>query len=204
MAAVDVKLVLLGHKNVGKTAIFNRYVYDEFGKTSMTIGAYFGMKQMKVADRLVNLAIWDTAGEEKFDALTSFYCRDAACAVICYDITQYDTFQNLSRWVDKVNNEADRNCSIIIVGNKLDLVESNPALRRVELGEAKRYAATINANVLEVSARSGANVSDAFIGVTTTCVERALKSGRDVGPSKDAKKLTRLQPPKAKEKQGCC
>ena len=147
----DVKLVLLGHKNVGKTAIFNRYVYDEFGRTSMvhytavlsspvrmpaaasssqhllhflpvqTIGAYFGMKQLKVADRMVNLAIWDTAGEEKFDALTSFYCRDAACAVITYDITQYDTFQNLSRWVDKVNNEADKNCSIIIVGNKRQL-----------------------------------------------------------------------------------
>ena len=49
-----------------------------------TIGAYFGMKQLKVADRMVNLAIWDTAGEEKFDALTSFYCRDAACAVITY------------------------------------------------------------------------------------------------------------------------
>ena len=86
------------------------------------------------------------------------------------DITQYDTFQNLQRWVDKVNNEADKNCSIIIVGNKgtlhtrsthshlhaqtlnlcsqphcsrslcppaVDMVESNPALRRVELGEAK-------------------------------------------------------------------
>lgn len=47
----DLKLVLLGHKNVGKTSIFNRYVYDEFGKTSMTIGAYFGMKQCNVSAR---------------------------------------------------------------------------------------------------------------------------------------------------------
>ena len=172
--------------------------------------------------------------------------------------------------MDKVNNEADKNCSIIIVANKgtphsaptaastqqrthrspsadlsraigslasaVDMVESNPALRRVELGEAKvsdssalssptpaldlvggadssrlpwpvlpvqRYAATINANVLEVSAKTGVNVNEAFLGVTTTCVERAVKSGRDVGTSKDSKKLTKLQPPKAKEK-GCC
>ena len=68
----------------------------------------------------------------------------------------------------------------------------------------QRYAATINAAVLEVSARSGVNVSEAFESVTTTCVERAIKSGRDVGPSKDSKKLTKLQPPKAKEKGGCC
>eukprot|EP00456_Euglypha_rotunda_P024900 TRINITY_DN2026_c0_g1_i20.p1 TRINITY_DN2026_c0_g1~~TRINITY_DN2026_c0_g1_i20.p1 ORF type:complete len:110 (-),score=17.83 TRINITY_DN2026_c0_g1_i20:11-340(-) len=84
---IDLKLVLLGHKNVGKTSLFNRYVYDEWGKTSMTIGAYFGMKQCKVNERSVNLAIWDTAGEEKFDSLTNFYCRNARAALICYDIT---------------------------------------------------------------------------------------------------------------------
>ena len=58
MSAVDLKLVLLGHKNVGKTSIFNRYVYDEFGRTSMTIGAYFGMKQLTVSNKICNLAIW--------------------------------------------------------------------------------------------------------------------------------------------------
>ena len=84
MSSVDLKLVLLGHKNVGKTSIFNRYVYDEFGRTSMTIGAYFGMKQLTIKEKIVNLAIWDTAGEEKFDSLTSFYCRGAACALVCY------------------------------------------------------------------------------------------------------------------------
>lgn len=57
------KLVLLGHKNVGKTSLFNRYVYDEYGKTSMTIGAYFGTKSLKIGDRMINVSIWDTAGE---------------------------------------------------------------------------------------------------------------------------------------------
>jgi Ras-related protein Rab-6A len=63
MGSVDLKLVLLGHKNVGKTCIFNRYVYDKFGRTSMTIGAYFGMKECPLDGRTVSLAIWDTAGE---------------------------------------------------------------------------------------------------------------------------------------------
>ncbi len=84
MTDVSLKLVLLGHKNVGKTSVFNRYVYEEFGKTSMTIGAYFGMKLCKVGDRSCNLAIWDTAGEEKFDSLTNFYCRQARAALVCY------------------------------------------------------------------------------------------------------------------------
>ena len=55
-------------KLAGKTSLFNRYVYDEYGKTSMTIGAYFGMKQCKLNEgkdneKSFSLAIWDTAGE---------------------------------------------------------------------------------------------------------------------------------------------
>jgi len=60
-AKVDLKVILLGHKAVGKTSMFNRYVYDEFGKTAMTIGAYFAMKQCKIGgNKVYNLAIWVT------------------------------------------------------------------------------------------------------------------------------------------------
>jgi len=206
MAATDVKLVLLGHKNVGKTSIFNRYVYDEYGKTSMTIGAYFGMKQLRVSDRMVNLAIWDTAGEEKFDALTSFYCRGAACALVCYDITAADTFQSLGRWVDKIKNEADPNCCICIIGNKVDMVESNPSSRRVEFAEARRYALSIGATVLEVSAKTGVNVNEAFSQVTTVCMDRIKASGAadNHQPSRNTgSRITNIPAPKP-QSGGCC
>jgi len=203
MAAVDVKLVLLGHKNVGKTALFNRYVYDEFGRTTMTIGAYFGMKQLRVGDKMVNLAIWDTAGEERFDALTNFYCRGAACAVVCYDITAHETFTGLDRWVDKLKGE--ENCCIVIVGNKLDAVEQNPSLRKVELAEAKKYATSIGAEVLEVSAKSGTNVSEAFSNVVDTAFERAGRGGRELGQARDTRRVgLRPQPQnQANSREGC-
>lgn len=173
---MDLKLVLLGHKNVGKTSVFNRYVYDEFGKTSMTIGAYFGMKQCKVSDKSCNLAIWDTAGEEKFDSLTNFYCRNARAALICYDITNYSTFQGLQRWVDKITCEAEKNCAVVLVGNKLDIVEENEELRKVNFDEAKKYAASINAGVMETSAKTGRNVAQIFTQVVSICFERQLNS----------------------------
>jgi len=178
MSGPDIKVVLLGHKNVGKTSIFNRYVYDEFGKTSMTIGAYFAMKQARIENRSYNLAIWDTAGEEKFDSLTNFYCRQARAAIICYDITNAPTFRNLSRWVEKIMNEAP-SCAIVIVGNKYDLVEQSPDKRQVDLGEARRYAKSINAEAFEVSAATGFNVNQVFTKVVLT----ALSQGPSVMPS---------------------
>lgn len=208
MTAVDLKLVLLGHKNVGKTSIFNRYVYDEFGKTSMTIGAYFGMKQCKVGDRNCNLAIWDTAGEEKFDSLTNFYCRNATAALVVYDITNYETFSNLQRWVDKITLEAEKDCAMIIVGNKLDLVESDPSLRRVPLDEAKRYGASVNAMVVEASAKSGDAIAHTFEQVVSLYFERAeeqqrkQEAGRDTNNGSRTAKLDGNNAAAPKKK--CC
>lgn len=175
--SVDLKVILLGHKNTGKTSIFNRYVYNEFGKTQMTIGAYFGMKQCKAGNRTCNLAIWDTAGEEKFDSLTNFYTRNARGALVCYDITAYETFQNLQRWVDKVHQEAERNCPIMIVGNKLDMVEEDPSLRTVTVEEAQKYANSIGAVAVEASAKSGHNIASTFEQVVSRCFEQDQEAG---------------------------
>lgn len=200
MSAVDLKLILLGHKNVGKTSLFNRYVYDEFGKTSMTIGAYFGMKQCRIGDKSCNLAIWDTAGEEKFDSLTNFYCRNARAAVVCYDITSYETFQGLQRWVDKILMEAEKDCAIIIVGNKLDICEENPSKRHVEPGEAKRYADSIGGLCLEASAKTGKNVTEVFDQVVLQCFEKQSSSLTRDSNRRKGKSF----PDKKENSGGCC
>mmetsp|Transcript_22975 Transcript_22975/g.34246 ORF Transcript_22975/g.34246 Transcript_22975/m.34246 type:complete len:199 (+) Transcript_22975:617-1213(+) len=175
---VDLKVILLGHKAVGKTSMFNRYVYDEFGKTAMTIGAYFAMKQCKVSSgKTYNLAIWDTAGEEKFDSLTNFYCRNARAALVCYDLTSKQSFTGIQKWVDKVKQEADPNCAMLIVGNKLDLVEGSNSAREVTFQEVQKYAENLGAKVIEVSAKSGKNISKIFQEVVETALKRGGTSG---------------------------
>jgi len=201
--AVDLKLILLGHKNVGKTSVFNRYIHDEFGQTTMTIGAYFGMKQCNLPDRSCNLAIWDTAGEEKFDSLTNFYCRNARAALICYDITNYESFQGLGRWVEKIHNEAEPNCAILIIGNKADVVEDREDLRKVSLAEAKRYASSINAHVLEASAKSGKNIREAFEQVVRMCFERQELIGT-AKKGASSKNVNVNENPNRPSKGGCC
>lgn len=177
--------------------------------------------------------------------------------VVPPDITNYETFANLQRWVDKITLEAEKNCSMILVGNKrtappqrtrkrardvaqprplwrdaiygcgaqscrllslctpsmpslvptppsihpsirpphpttprrppppvparclpVDLVEANPSLRRVALDEAKRYGASVNATVVEASAKSGASVAHTFEQVVAIYFERAEAASR--------------------------
>ena len=146
------------------------------------------------------MAIWDTAGEEKFDSLTNFYCRNAKAALICYDVTNAETFRGLQRWVDKITLEADQNCALIIVGNKLDAAQENPSSRQVDLNEAKRYAASIGAQVVEASAKTGENVPQTFFNVVQMAFDRhgtGLKQGSKRGVDLDGKS-------KDEEGSKCC
>jgi len=169
--ALVIKVILLGFKNVGKTSLFNRFVYDQFGDTQMTLGAYFSEKSIKVDNRSTKLAIWDTAGEEKFDSLTNFYCRGSQAALVCYDITNLESFVGLQRWVDKVKEFAE-GCAILLVGTKLDLVEQKKANRQVKLSEAQKFAESVQARVIETSAKLGTNINECFLEVTKFYMDR--------------------------------
>jgi small GTP-binding protein len=85
---MEVKIVLVGQKAVGKTSVFNRFVFNDFPETQMTVGSYFANKELRAGSSLLSLAIWDTAGEEKFDSLTSYYCKGAQAALVCYGLDE--------------------------------------------------------------------------------------------------------------------
>jgi small GTP-binding protein len=134
------------------------------------------------------LDVWDTAGEEKFDSLTTYYCKGAQAAVICYDLTSKTTFDNLPHWVEKIKDQANDDCVICIVGNKCkifemrfssqlncfiaDLVEQDPSQRKVTTEQGEEYAKSIGALFFEVSARSGANVEKAFLKAATDATKK--------------------------------
>uniref|UniRef100_A0A8C3IBZ4 RAB24, member RAS onco family n=1 Tax=Chrysemys picta bellii TaxID=8478 RepID=A0A8C3IBZ4_CHRPI len=83
---VDVKVVMLGKEYVGKTSLVERYVHNRFlvGPYQNTIGAAFVAKVMSVRGRTVTLGIWDTAGSERYEAMSRIYYRGARAAIVCY------------------------------------------------------------------------------------------------------------------------
>ncbi|XP_028656170.1 ras-related protein Rab-6A isoform X2 [Erpetoichthys calabaricus] len=153
------KLVFLGEQSVGKTSLITRFMYDSFDNTyQATIGIDFLSKTMYLEDRTVRLQLWDTAGQERFRSLIPSYIRDSTVAVIVYDITNVNSFQQTTKWIDDVRTERGGDVIIMLVGNKTDLADK----RQVSIEEGERKAKELNVMFIETSAKAGYNVKQLF------------------------------------------
>lgn len=106
----------------------------------------------------MRLQLWDTAGQERFRSLIPNYIRDSSVAIVVFDLSNKQSFQNIKDWVQDVKNERGENAVIVVVGNKLDKKED----RLVTFEEASKEANEIGAAYLETSAKTGQNVDELF------------------------------------------
>lgn len=161
MAIRELKVCLLGDTGVGKSSIVCRFVQDHFDHNiSPTIGASFMTKTVPCGNELHKFLIWDTAGQERFHSLAPMYYRGSAAAVIVYDITKQDSFHTLKKWVKELKEHGPENIVMAIAGNKCDLSD----IREVPLKDAKEYAESIGALVVETSAKNAINIEELFQG----------------------------------------
>lgn len=127
----------------------------------------------------------DTAGQERYRAITSAYYRGAVGALLVYDITKYSSFQNVERWLKELRDHADANIVIMLCGNKSDLRH----LRAVSTEEAMVFAEKNNLAFIETSALDSTGVSTAFQQILT---EIYKLMSRKTMANDDAKPLTGL------------
>ena len=114
--------------------------------------------KMYVEDKIIILNLWDTAGQERFKSLIPSYIKDAAVAIVIYDITSRQSFQSVSKWIDDARNLREDECLIVLAGNKCDL----PSHRQVSTQEAQQFANEKGIMFFEISAKEGINVTEAF------------------------------------------
>ena len=153
------KVVLVGDSFVGKTNIMSKYLKNEFHEDSKaTVGVEFGSRQFNIEGHVIKAQIWDTAGQERYKAITSAYYKGAKGAFIVYDITRKESFDNVTKWAEQLKAAADKNLTIIIVGNKVDLEDQ----RQVKTEEGQNKANELESAFIETSASSGTNLDKAF------------------------------------------
>ena len=190
------KLVFLGEQSVGRTSLISRFMFDSFDdKTTYqaTLGIEFPSKTMYLEDRTVRLVLWNMTGQERFRSLIPSYIRDSAAAVVVYDITNANSFQQVNKWIEDFRAERGRDVIIMLVGNKTDLQDK----RQVSMEEGERKATELNVMFIETSAKAGYNVKQLFRRVAAALPE--MDTTQD--------KQNRLQEPTAnqsQEKKQCC
>ncbi|XP_030601817.1 ras-related protein Rab-6A isoform X2 [Archocentrus centrarchus] len=192
------KLVFLGEQSVGKTSLITRFMYDSFDNTyQATIGIDFLSKTMYLEDRTIRLQLWDTAGQERFRSLIPSYIRDSAAAVVVYDITNVNSFQQTTKWIDDVRTERGSDVIIMLVGNKTDLADK----RQVSIEEGERKAKELNVMFIETSAKAGYNVKQLFRRVA------AALPGMDTTQDKSREDMIDIKlekPPEQPTTEGGC
>jgi len=177
---IDLKVVLLGKENVGKTSLFQRFIKGTFfeGSQQATVGASYGAKHVVLdGRRVVVMGLWDTAGSERYEAMTKMYYRSASAAIICYDISSLASFEKARFWVSELLRN-EENCRIFLCGTKLDLagedfydttrfrairrdITRRESSRQVKKRTAEGLAEEVGAvGVWEVSSKEGWGVHD--------------------------------------------
>ena len=98
------KIIILGKTSVGKSSILNRFIKGTFSEISITtINDFYLDKEIEVRGTPMKLEIWDTAGQEKFRSLVRNYYNGSKAAILVYDITDRDSFNEVvNYWYNEV------------------------------------------------------------------------------------------------------
>jgi len=154
------KIIIIGDANIGKSCLLLRFINNSYrDHHDLTIGVEFGCKIIKSHDKdNIKLQIWDTAGQEAFKSIIRAYYRNTAGALLVYDVTNRNTFNNVKVWLDDIQKYSTNNInSIILVGNKIDLEN-----REISFEEGFNLASNYNLLFIETSAKTCENIDLVF------------------------------------------
>ena len=160
------------------------------------------IKTVDIDRKIFKLQIWDTAGQEKFRTITSSYYRGAHGIIIVFDLTNKDSFLNVSNWMNEITKYASDNVNKLLIGNKSDLADR----RVVTTEEAKELADSLGVSYIETSAKTSTGVEESFIKMTASIKTKIISnSGGTTGPKKpQGEKLTTGRALQGKKEGGCC
>jgi len=182
------KIVLLGDSGVGKTSIIRRFLTNTFvNDMSSTIGAAY-IRAPYISDNVeYDMHIWDTAGQEKYRAITPIYTKSASAAIIVFDMSNKESLMSCDTWYD--SNEYLKTIPLILVGNKFDVEK-----HAVTKDEAMIVAQRIGCEVFFTSALNGLGIKELF----RYCFEQVVSTaGRTIQEEHAMKSLPET-------KTSCC
>ena len=118
------KIIFIGETGVGKACIIAHFTQGTFDyNTGSTVGASYASKTIEIPElnQYITFDIWDTAGQEKYRSLAKFFFQGAEMAVLVYDITHRESFDNMkNEWLQELRDHSGPDIVLAIAGNKSD------------------------------------------------------------------------------------
>ncbi|XP_059088530.1 ras-related protein Rab-23-like isoform X1 [Tigriopus californicus] len=157
---ISIKVVIVGNGAVGKSSMIQRYCRGVFTKGyKKTIGVDFLEKPLRILSQDVRLMLWDTAGQEEFDAITKAYYRGAQACVVAFSTTDRASFQAVKKWRKKVEDECGgSSIPMVLVQNKIDLMHQSAVTNE----EVEALAQECNMRIYRTSVKEDINICNVF------------------------------------------
>ena len=169
---ISLKLLMIGDPSSGKTQLLQRYVDEFFPQIHFaTIGVEFKCKKIKLNNLNINLLIWNTAGQERFHAITKSFIINENGLIFVYDITNKSSFRFIKEKYMDIKDIKSENVKVIIVGNNMDMEDK----RQVSKETVKIFCEKYNIENIEVSSSLGTNVSKCFETLAKLIIENKSK-----------------------------
>ena len=186
------KLVFIGDSSVGKTCICNALCNNTFSSDqAATIGSSYMQTTITYNGKDYELLLWDTAGQEKYQAMTPIYFHSAKIALLVFSLTDDDSFNHIQRWLYLVAQSQEQ-VSTILIGNKCDLEEE----RTVSSQQCVEKAVELEFPYIEVSAKTRVGISE---------LEQAIGEALE-NMEKEAEQdnVINIESTTKDKKKGCC
>ena len=185
MTAIRKKLVIVGDGACGKTCLLIVFSKDQFPEVYVPTVFENYVADIEVDNKTVELALWDTAGQEDYDRLRPLSYPDTDVILMCFSIDSPDSLENIpEKWTPEVKHFCP-NVPIILVGNKKDL--RNDDKTKMELAKMKQEPVRheegaamgdkINARFMECSAKTKEGVREVFYAATKAALQRKTNTG---------------------------
>ena len=189
------KIMILGESMVGKTSLINRYTLDVFGgKYLCTVGIDFQKKIIEMNGKKILLQIWDTAGQERYRNINKSYFQQSNAFILAYDMTNTDSFDQISYWIKEVCEKSDDRIKSILVATKVDLEDN----REVSTEDGEKLAKEHNLEFFETSAKDNINIKEAFENLVSQILSVSGTGEREsIVITRDNNKVN-------KDKKKCC